>query len=213
MNNHVKTPDRRARAAQTRLRILAAAYELIQDRGYADASMGRIATRAGVAVQTVHFVFHTKEEVLAAVIDGAVRGTLPVDGVAEAPEESAWWHEAKTVADARRALALFVGGCLGVLARTAEIVVQAQQAAKASESLADLMTESEKHRIREYRTFAQSLAEREMLRADIDVDRATDILGAFLGEECYLAFVVTRGWGVETYARWLNAELPRMLLA
>ena len=212
MSEPVKTPDRKARAARTRLRILAAAYELCLEQGYADASMGRIAARAGVAVQTVHFVFHTKEELLAAVIDAAVIGLLPVGGEPEAPEESTWWHEAKTEADARRAIALFVDGCLLVLARSAEISVQAMLAAKASESLAELVAESEEHRIREYRTFAQSLSDRGMLRADVDVQRATDVLGALVGDECYLAFVVTRGWGAETYAEWLKAELPRMLL-
>ena len=39
--------------------------------------MAAIAQRAGVAVQTVYFVFHTKAELLSRVIDAAVLGPDP----------------------------------------------------------------------------------------------------------------------------------------
>ena len=65
---------RREKAAATRERMLRAAIEVFAEEGYVGARMADIAARAGVAVQTVYFVFHTKPELLQACFDYAVLG-------------------------------------------------------------------------------------------------------------------------------------------
>ena len=57
----VKRPrsKRREKAAATRERMLRAAIEVFAEQGYGGARMADIAARAGVAVQTLYFVFHT----------------------------------------------------------------------------------------------------------------------------------------------------------
>ena len=57
-------PSGRRRARATRSRITKAASRLFGERGYSGTTMADIAAAAGVAVQTVYFVFHTKTEVL-----------------------------------------------------------------------------------------------------------------------------------------------------
>ena len=64
----VKGPRRR-RAEATRQKILRAAHEEFVERGYHGATIASIARRAGVATQTVYFVFHTKTELVSAAID------------------------------------------------------------------------------------------------------------------------------------------------
>src|SRR5512140_993625 len=59
---------RRERASRTRLRIVRAAYDRFAAQGYAATTMGQVAADAGVAVQTVYFVFHTKPELLVATL-------------------------------------------------------------------------------------------------------------------------------------------------
>ena len=65
---------RKEKAAATRRRIIAAAAEEFVHSGYHGTAMTAIANRAGYAVQTVYFVFHTKAELFAAALDTAVLG-------------------------------------------------------------------------------------------------------------------------------------------
>src|SRR3954452_11409872 len=91
MTDRVKSTTRaaqRERSRQTRGKIVRAADEEFRAAGYQGATMAAIARRAGVAEQTVYFVFHTKAELLSTVIDAAVLG--PEDPVA--PEEAQWYQ-------------------------------------------------------------------------------------------------------------------------
>ena len=59
------TLTRRERSRATHWRIVEAAHRLFTIQGYASTTMGQVAEAAGVAVQTVYFVFHTKAALLA----------------------------------------------------------------------------------------------------------------------------------------------------
>ena len=60
----VKKISRQERAATTRRRMLDAAYDLFCEQGFRATTMDAIAQRAGVAVQTLYFTFHTKDALL-----------------------------------------------------------------------------------------------------------------------------------------------------
>jgi len=83
----VKTarPTRREQAEQTRRRIIKAAYQLFCDAGYEDTTMQHVAGSAGVAVQTVYFVFGTKAKLLAEVESFVILGDAPSDRWREQP--------------------------------------------------------------------------------------------------------------------------------
>ena len=89
----VKDLPRREQARRTRLRIIRAAHAEFIERGYHGATMAAIARRAGVATQTVYFVFHTKAELASGVIDTAVLGPDPT-----VPQDSTWWAEMRAAA-------------------------------------------------------------------------------------------------------------------
>ena len=91
----VKGLSRKERAARTRRAIVAAATGEFRESGYHGTTMAAIAKRAGVAVQTVYFVFHTKPLLLTAAIDDAVMG--PDEPTP--PELTAWWQEETTATD------------------------------------------------------------------------------------------------------------------
>jgi AcrR family transcriptional regulator len=55
-------PRRRLSASERRERILAAATEVFAERGYADASMGEIARRAGVVASVIYDHFPSKRD-------------------------------------------------------------------------------------------------------------------------------------------------------
>ena len=92
-------PTRRDKAAATRERITVAATEVFTEAGYVGARMADVAARAGVAVQTVYFTFHTKAELLKACFDRAVLGPegLP-------PLQQAFWSEMTKARSGRTAL-------------------------------------------------------------------------------------------------------------
>ncbi len=96
--------SRRAKAAATRRRILRAAHEEFLAHGFHGATMAAIARRAGVAVQTVYFVFRTKAELIGAVIDVAVLGEQDPT----VPQDSGWWEAMEAEPDPAEALRLFV---------------------------------------------------------------------------------------------------------
>ncbi|HEY3670751.1 MAG TPA: helix-turn-helix domain-containing protein [Acidimicrobiia bacterium] len=65
---------RQQHALQTREQVLAAAAELFEESGWAGTTVAAIATRAGVAVETIYSGFGSKKQVLRAVVDFAVVG-------------------------------------------------------------------------------------------------------------------------------------------
>ena len=60
---------------ETQRRVLAAATEEFAERGYAGATIARIADRADVAVQTVYHAWGSKQAMLRAMLERAVTGS------------------------------------------------------------------------------------------------------------------------------------------
>ncbi|TMC94359.1 MAG: helix-turn-helix transcriptional regulator, partial [Chloroflexi bacterium] len=76
---------RRDQAAQTRVRILDAAYRLLLAGGYEATTIQMVAEAAGVAVQTVYFVFGTKGRLYSEVENRVVLGDAPSEQWRERP--------------------------------------------------------------------------------------------------------------------------------
>ncbi|SFK72404.1 transcriptional regulator, TetR family [Streptosporangium canum] len=76
----VKRPDKQAeRSRRTREKVVEAARELFLAQGYGATNLQEVADRAGVAVQTVYFVFRNKRTLFKDVVDASIAGnTEPV---------------------------------------------------------------------------------------------------------------------------------------
>src|SRR5215467_9175446 len=68
------TGKRGEKSRRTRRRILQAAYELFVEQGYGATTLQGIAERAGVAVQTIYFVFGNKPSLLKELVDVTIAG-------------------------------------------------------------------------------------------------------------------------------------------
>ncbi len=146
------TLTRRERSRATHQRIVEAAHRLFTTQGYASTTMAQVAESAGVAVQTVYFVFHTKAALLARTIDFAVLGWE----TPRPPQEQPWYRameEAPGIAEALRHLVTGVGE---IMPR----VIPLNLAARASDDpeLAGVMAESEAWRADGYRVILDILA-------------------------------------------------------
>jgi AcrR family transcriptional regulator len=207
MDNVNRVP-RNQRAARTRRAIIAAATEEFRSSGYHGATMSAIAERAGVAVQTVYFVFHTKPALLTAAIDSAVMGE--VDPVP--PEQTLWWQEGITTLDGPRAIELFITNVSEINMRAATLDRVALAASTTGPELVDLIEYDKSLRTQGFRSYIDALAARGLLRDGSDPAEATDVLLTLAGADVFLNFTEERGWTVKRYVAWTTDALCLLLL-
>lgn len=204
----VKHPSstRRKQAAATRERIITTAITTFSDAGYVGARMADIAASAGVAVQTVYFVFHTKPELLRACFEYAVLGPerLP-------PPQQPFWGEMLAARSGRAAIAAFVHGNTAILKRVAEID-EVAKAARHEPEAAEIVEHSEQLRREGYAVVVGHLADRFGLREGLTAEEATDLLLIFASSEPYLT-LRRYGWSEERIVAWSIDTLARQLLA
>lgn len=196
--------NRKAKAAATRQRIIDAATAEFTANGYHGTPMATIAASAGVAVQTVYFVFHTKPELFAAALDAAVLGPE-----VKAPLEQRWALDAAVVSgDPMAALQSFIRGSAPIFQRASALSEVAGATAPTDPDIAEVYQSSEKLRVEAYREFVNVLA----LPAGIDADRATDILITMLSPQLYRALRAGRGWTHEEIIDWMTGAIPELIL-
>ena len=203
----VKT-SRREKAAQTRVRIMKAAHQEFLERGFHGATVASVATRAGVATQTVYFVFHTKAELISAVIDAAVMGDSELP-----PELTEWWRAMLDEPDAATSLRMFVRGAADAFERAAAISVVLAAAALTDDELMVRHQQHERLRRTGFREVVEGLAAKGPLKPGLDADTATDVLLTVYGDSTYHSLRTERGWSEEQIVDWLADALPRLLLA
>lgn len=197
---------RREQAAATRERMIRAAIDVFTEQGYVGTRMVDIAERAGVAVQTVYFSFHTKSELLQACFEYAVLGPDRL-----APPQQPFWAEMEGARSGRAALAAFVRGNTAILTRAAAIDEVAKAASHEREA-AEVVASSERLRRDGYGEVVTMLAERFGLRAGLGIDEATDLLLLFGSSSTYLT-LQRYGWSDQRFCEWLTDTLARHLLA
>ena len=197
-------PKRRAQAEATRGRIIRHAYELFCDVGYKATTMEAVAQRAGVAVQTVYFVFRTKDNLLQAVHEWTVLGDDPTP-----PPLQDWALAAAAEPDGRRAVRMNVAGVATILARMAPMIPVFH--AVSQDAAGAVFRQSEDLRREGMVELAASLSKRTPLVSGMTRRRAADLLFVLTGPESYRAFVLGCGWSPRQWVRWVGDTLSREL--
>ena len=201
---------RQAQAAQTRQDILDAAHRLFLERGYAGTTLAAIAQVAGVVVETIYRAYGSKAElfkamVRAAVAGGTARAQVPVE---QRPAIQAVIAET----DPHRQLQLYAATQPGIHARAGPLLRVLIGAAAADPELAELWSQIENERLNGLGRFAQLLADRGVLRPELSVEEARDLLWTLNALAVHDLLVLQRGWSPERYRDWLAASLQRTLL-
>jgi AcrR family transcriptional regulator len=200
-------PTRRERAQATRSRILDAAYDLFVERGFTGTRMADIAERAGVAVQTVYFTFHTKAALLEACDARAVMGKddpLP-------PEQQPFWRAMIEAPTGPVAVRHFVEGLAAIEMRVAKLK-QVISAATHDPDARAILARSEELRRAGFREAVEHFATAYGLRDGLDIGRATDILLTVGDSSVYCSLVHDYGWEHEAFVEWLADAVSSMLL-
>lgn len=192
------------RSAETRARIVRAAYDLFCAHGFRATTMEAIGTAAGVSVQTVYFQFRTKNQVLQAVHEWTVLGDegLP-------PERQSWYLHALAHPEAGTLLNAVVAGTASLNARIAPTLPIFATLAK--EPQGDIYRASQRLRRDGMARLAEELRARQPFRSGLTSERAADILDFLIGPESYAALVLHAGWSAADWTTWVSDILLHQL--
>jgi AcrR family transcriptional regulator len=197
---------RREQAAQTRGRIIDAAYSLFCAGGYEATTMQMVAEAAGVAVQTVYFVFGTKAQLLAEVENRVILG----DARSEQWRQRPWAAQMQQETDPHKLLALFVEVGTDIQSRIGPFV-----AALGSALPSDPQSVAARDRGRDefFGSVVDRLEALGALREGLTPSRALDIIRVVNTVEAYADLTTRRGWTVAEWKQWLTELLCIQLLA
>ncbi|MEU4443196.1 helix-turn-helix domain-containing protein [Actinosynnema sp. NPDC050801] len=205
----VKRGSKRAQKAQeTRRRILEAALALFVRDGYGATNLQEIADRAGVAVQTIYFVFGNKRTLLKELVDVTIAG----DDQPVATMDRPWYIEALAADTAQDVLRAYVAGTTSVLARVAPIGKVLEAAAASDPEVAALWSHDVDPRLVVQRNVAEVLVGKPGAKDGVSADEAADVLYGLLSPELYLLFA-QRGWPRERWESWVGETLRAQLCA
>lgn len=198
---------RRERAGDTRRRILKAAQVEFVERGFHGATIASIAKRAGVAAQTVYFVFHTKANLISAAIDALVMGEDdPV-----IPQDTLWWAAMRSDPDAAASLRHMIRGAAPIFARASVLGEILRSAAITDDEVRTTHEHHERLRRDGFREVVEVISTKSALRKPLTVDLATDILMTMYSDTTYYLMVHEHRWSDERYIDWLCDVLPIVL--
>ncbi|GGQ18434.1 AcrR family transcriptional regulator [Actinomadura coerulea] len=204
----VKRPDKRAeRSRRTRAKVIEAARELFVARGYGATSLQEVADRAGVAVQTVYFVFGNKRTLFKDVVDASIAG----DDEPVATMDREWFRAACAAPTAAEQLRAYVRGTGEVLGRVAPIMPMISAAGAADPQIAAQWPDGPDPRYTVHRAAAEALAGKPDARPGVSAATAADLLFALLSPQLYLLFVQDRGWAPDAWEEWVCTTLAAQL--
>ena len=202
------SPRRREQAAATRREILEAAERLFTRDGYGATTMAAIAAEARVALKTVYVAFENKSGVLRALWNLRLRGErdeLPV-------AQQQWYLSLMQEPDAERQLRRTAENSRAVKLRIGPVLQIIGEAAPIDPDIAALWSRIQTEFRANQRTIAQSLADKDALEPNTDVERAADILWTINHPYLWRLLVAERGWSPEDYERWCADTLCAQLL-
>jgi AcrR family transcriptional regulator len=199
---------RRAQARRTRAAVLDAARRAFLDHGYASTTLGTIAERAGVSVETVYKAFGNKAGLLKAVFDVSIVGDdepVPLaarDMVARIQAEP---NGAKKLAIYGRAYAVRAE-------RSVPIQLLVRDAAGSDAGAAGVLEQLKTERLTGMAAFAEHLHQSKVLRRGVTAADARDVLWLFTSPEIYEKLVLERGWSPKRFGAWLTQQLIAALV-
>jgi TetR/AcrR family transcriptional regulator of autoinduction and epiphytic fitness len=202
-----RPPSRAERTRETRLRMIECARDRFVRDGFAATTMQGIADDAGVAVQTVYYSFGTKGKLLCEVVDTTASG-----GQDASPGQPAWIRDMLAETDQQRVLALAVREGTGIYDRVAPLWPAVAGAVEADADVALYWHGVAARRRAGQEAMVVRLAELGPLRADLDVERAVDLVVVLFGHDVYRGLVLDAGWSEADYRAWLSSMLSEQLL-
>ncbi|MCH5645081.1 MULTISPECIES: TetR/AcrR family transcriptional regulator [unclassified Gordonia (in: high G+C Gram-positive bacteria)] len=194
-------------ARATRARVLTAARTSFLDNGFGGTTIRHVAHEAQVSQETIYKSFAGKAGLLKAVYDTALVGDDEDVPLAQRPEALAVFNATSPdeMVLAYAKLAQSIGTRIDPLLR---VVLSARDTDAALSSFAHTIDQERRNGSA---MWVQTLHEKGWLRADLDVEKATDILWVLNSNEPRW-LLRDRGWTADDIATWLADMLCHALL-
>lgn len=166
--------------------------------------MQAVADEAGVAVQTVYFIFHTKAQLLGAVEERTVLGGAP-----RSEFFATWAVRVAQETDPRRLITMFVDNDTLVKRRITPLV-----AALGRSLPSDPITNERRNsgRDRFFASLVARLDQLQALRQDLTPEQALDILRVLNSQATFSELILARGWTEDAWKQWLVPLLTDQLI-
>jgi AcrR family transcriptional regulator len=198
--------SRRAEARRRRAAVVAVAHELFLAEGYAATTVGAVAARSGVSVESVYQHFAGKPGLLRAVVARALEGTSD-RGPAESRSDQLPAED----------LSALVGGWGRLAAEVAPLVspvlLLVESAAAQHGDARALADELAAERMRRMSSNAQRLMEAGHLATGVTLEEAQDVLWTLSSPELYDLLVRRRGWSPQRYGDFVARGILGQLCA
>jgi AcrR family transcriptional regulator len=194
---------RREQARARRLAIVLAARDLFERDGFRPTTIAAIAERAGVSAESVYKSFGTKAAVAKAVFDLVIAGDDEPVPVAGRPAVQAVRDEP----DVRRKIEMFVEGLAQRQACSARVQILIRDGRHVDDSLGPIWTMLNDEALTGMTMLGRHLLETGQLRDGIGLDEVRDVLWNYLAIDSYERLVLTQGWLLEQYSRWLASAI------
>lgn len=196
------------KARETRRRIIDAAGALFVEQGYGATTLQEIADRAGVAVQTIYFVFQNKPSLLKELVDVAIAGDDEPVSTMDRP----WFAGVTAGPTAESALAALVAGTRRTLERVAAIYEMVRAATATNPEIRELWPDRTDPRYVVMSTAVKALLKMPGASPTMSAGEAADIIYALLSPELFLVLTRDRAWPPDRWERWAYDTLCSQLL-
>jgi AcrR family transcriptional regulator len=199
---------RQAQSTHTRQRILDAARHLILERGYRATTIGAVATKAGVSVDTIYALVGRKPVLLRELIEQAISGT---DEAVEA-EQRDYVISMRAEPEPAKKLAIYARAVGAIQARMAPLFLALRDASSTESEAERVWKDISERRAANMGKLVRDLGDPGGLRAGVSFDDAADVVWAMASSELYVMLTAERGWSPDRYERWLADAWCRLLL-
>ena len=203
-----RSPQRSAQARRTRERIIAVATDQFVTAGYSATTMRSIAAASGVSVASIELTFGTKVEMLKVAIDVAIAG----DHEPVAVLNRSWATRAQTTTSVTEFLTVVARTLRPAMARSAGLVVAAQDAARSDPEVQQLAEQLSAQRAATVAWIVDRIRERGPLREGTTRRDAIDQVWLFMDPAVYQRLTRYRGWSPTRYQRWFVDTVTRLLV-
>lgn len=203
-----RSPKRAEQAAATRSAVLRSARDLFLSEGYAATTVGAVAARAQVAVDTVYAAVGRKPALLREVVESSLSGTdhaVP----AQQREYVRRIREAPTV---REKIAIYAHAVAQIQGRLGPVYLALREAAATDADCRALWETISARRAANMRQLVADLRETDELRTDLTDDDMADLVWSMNGPEYWALLVHERGWTAERFGDLLADTWTRTLV-
>ncbi len=193
---------RQRQAAETRMRVVAAAADLFGALGYARTTLAKIAAAAEVSIETVQ-AQGSKAELMIAAVEFTAVGVAGAESILDVDLGRAF----VAITDRDEAIDFIVAQQTAIHERSAATVRALYGGAANDPTLDRYLGELLDSVARQFRRILEVCAERGWLRDDVPFDELVGTAVVVASVETYMRLVQRAGWTVDAYHAWFRRVL------